>query len=122
MLGVYETKKADLLKEVFIWAYERSASRYAAVRQSLGEPDPFRLRYRAPLRTLIGELVRARSSRAAATTRIAARSNEVIPVEDRRRFVEIVESELTSLHEGNFARYQIRPSEFSAWRKVWDAS
>lgn len=122
MLGVYETKKADLLKEVFIWAYERSASRYAAVRQSLGEPDPFRLRYRAPLRTLIGELVRAQSSRAAATTRIAARSNEVIPVEDRSRFVDIVESELTSLHEGNFARYQIRPSEFSAWRKVWDAT
>ena len=35
---------------------------------------------------------------------------------------EVVETELTSLHEGNFARYQIRPSEFAAWRKVWDAA
>lgn len=40
MLGVYELKKIDLLKDVFISAYERSAARYAAVRQSLGEPDP----------------------------------------------------------------------------------
>ncbi len=35
-----------LLRDVFIWAYERSAARYAAVRQSLGESDPFRMRHR----------------------------------------------------------------------------
>ena len=29
------------------------------------------------------------------------------------------EAELVSLHEGNFARYQIRPSEFEAWQQVW---
>jgi hypothetical protein len=33
-----------------------------------------------------------------------------------------VEAELASLHEGNFARYQIRPSEFAAWRRVWEAA
>jgi len=38
VLGVYELTKIDLLKDVFIWAYERSAARYAAVRQSLGNP------------------------------------------------------------------------------------
>ena len=26
-----------------------------------------------------------------------------------------------SSHNGNFARYQMRPSEFEAWRGVWDA-
>jgi Fic family protein len=46
VLGVYELNRTELLKDVFIWAYERSAARYAAVRQSLGEPDPFRLRHR----------------------------------------------------------------------------
>ena len=30
VLGVYELNKVDLLKDVFIWAYERSAARYAA--------------------------------------------------------------------------------------------
>jgi Fic family protein len=31
-LGVYELNRTELLKDVFIWAYERSAARYAAVR------------------------------------------------------------------------------------------
>jgi hypothetical protein len=45
-LGVYELNKVDLLKDVFIWAYERCAARCVAVRRSLGEPDPFKLRHR----------------------------------------------------------------------------
>jgi hypothetical protein len=40
---------------------------------------------------------------------------------DRQHFAEIVEAELIGLHEGNFARYRIRPSEFAAWRQVWEA-
>jgi hypothetical protein len=26
-----------------------------------------------------------------------------------------------SLHQGNFARFRLRPSEFAAWRQVWEA-
>ncbi len=121
MLGVYELNKIDLLKDVFIWAYERSAARYAAVRQSLGEPDPFRLRYREQLREIIADLVRSRLARKDAAARIAAWSAKEIDPGDRQRFAEVVEAELTSLHEGNFARYRIRPSEFAAWRQVWEA-
>jgi len=56
VLGIYELNKIDLLKDVFIWAYERSAARYAAVRQSLGEPDPLRLKHRAALRQIVDVL------------------------------------------------------------------
>ena len=121
VLGVYELTKIDLLKDVFIWAYERSAARYSAVRQSLGEPDPFRFRYREQLRELIADLVRARVSRKQAAARIAAWSQKEIDPDGRRRFAELAETELISLHEGNFARYRIRPSEFAAWRQVWEA-
>jgi Fic/DOC family protein len=121
VLSVYELTKIDLLKDVFIWAYERSAARYAAVRQSLWEPDPFRLRYREQLRELIADLVRARVSRKDAAVRIAAWSQKEIDPGGRRRFAELAETELISLHEGNFARYRIRPSEFAAWRQVWEA-
>ena len=119
VLGVYELNKIDLLKDVFIWAYERSAARYAAVRQSLGEPDPFRLRYRDQLRELIADLVRTGVARKDAAGRIAAWSKREIAPDDFERFTELAETELTSLHEGNFARYRIRPSEFAAWRQVW---
>ena len=86
VLGVYELNKIDLLKDVFIWAYERSAARYAAVRQSLGEPDPFRLRYREQLREIIAELVRARVGRKDAVARIAAWSKKEIDPGDHKRF------------------------------------
>jgi hypothetical protein len=121
VLGVYELNKIDLLKDVFIWAYERSAARYAAVRQSLGEPDPFRLRYREQFRELIADLVRARVTRRDTAARIAVWSEREIDPRDREHFAEIVEAELIGLHEGNFARYRIRPSEFAAWRQVWEA-
>ena len=121
VLGVYELTKIDLLKDVFIWAYERSAARYLAVRQSLGEPDPFRLHYREQLRDLIADLVRARVSRKDAVARIAAWSQKEIDPDGRPRFIELAEAELISLHEGNFARYRIRPSEFAGWREVWNA-
>jgi len=119
VLGVYELNKVDLLKDIFIWAYERSAARYAAVRQSLGEPDPFRFRYRDQLRQLIADLVRARVPRSEAAARIAAWSHKEIDPDDRQRFGELAETELTSLHEGNFARYRVRPSEFAAWHNSW---
>ena len=111
VLGVYELNKIDLLKDVFIWAYERSAARYAAVRQSLGEPDPFRLRYREQLREIIGDLIRSRLGRKAAAARIGDWVTKEIDPGDRQRFAEIVEAELTSLHEGNFARYRIRDAK-----------
>jgi hypothetical protein len=120
VLGVYELNKIDLLKDVFFWAYERSVARYAAVRQSLGEPDPVRLRYRAELRELVAELIHARLGRKETAARIASWVAERINLDDRKRFIEISEAELMGLHEGNFARYQVRPSEFSAWRRVWD--
>ena len=122
MLGVYELNAVELLKEVFIWACERSAARYSAVRQSLGDPDPFRLRYRSELRELVGELIRARTNWRETAARIAAWSTEKLDAADRARFVQIVESEIASLHEGNFARYRVRPSEFAEWRRGWEST
>jgi hypothetical protein len=120
LLGVYELNKIDLLRDVFIWAYERSAARYAAVRQSLGEPDPFRFRHRAALRQIVGEVVRAKMDKKAAAAFIKAWvEKNGIPEPEREKFRDMAESELVGLHEGNFARYQIRPSEFEAWQQVW---
>jgi hypothetical protein len=118
-LGVYELNQVDLLRDVFLWAYERSAARYAAVRQSLGEPDPFRLKHKDALRQIVAEVVRRQMDRKAAAAYIATWVEKNLPQEDRDKFRDMTETELLSLHEGNFARYQIRPSEFGAWQQVW---
>ena len=120
MLGVYELNQVDLLKDVFIWAYERPAERYAAVRQSLGDPDPFRQRHREALRQLVGDVVRQHLDRKGATTYIAEWLKNNVALEERGQFREVAESELLSLHEGNFARLGVRPSEFAAWQVAWE--
>lgn len=120
MLGVYEMNDTALLRDVFLWAYERSAARYGAVRQSLGEPDPFRLHYRDALREIIRDIVRGQMDRRAARAHLVATAADMIPADDQDQFVEVAETELLGLHEGNFARYQVRPTEFRAWHAVWN--
>ena len=120
LLGVYELNRTELLRDVFLLACERSAARYAAVRQSLGEPDPFRLQHREELREVVGAVVRAAMDQDEANFYINNWTSERIERQNRDRFREIVERELMGLHEGNFARYWIRPSEFAAWQAAWN--
>lgn len=121
ILGVYEMNRVEMLKDLYIWAYGRSAARYAAVRQSLGEPDPFKLRYRSQIKDLISHVIKGRMNKKEASSAVSLWASEMIPQEDRNRAVEIAENELLSIHEGNFARYAIRPSEFAAWQEAWSA-
>ena len=120
MLGVYELNRIDLLRDVFIWAYERSASRYAAVRQSLGEPDPFRLKYQEALREVVQTIVLERLDKKAAFSRIAVWAGKNIEADEQSQFREVAENEVSGLHEGNFARYRIKPSQFKAWQDAWN--
>lgn len=120
-LGVYERNDITLLRDVFLWAYQRSAARYAAVRQSMGEPDPFRLRYREQLRDVVRDVVLGAMSRQATRAHLVTTSRELIPTADQDQFAEVAETELLGLHEGNFARYLVRPSEFAAWQQIWNA-
>lgn len=120
MLGVYELNKVELLRDIYLWAYKRSAERYAVVRQSLGEPDPFRLKHRDALRYVVGTVVRDQFDRAAAFKYLEAWTAEHLAQDERDEFLRVAEDEILALHEGNFARYQVRPSEFTEWRKIWD--
>lgn len=119
LLGVYELNRIDLLREVFIWAYERSCLHYSAKRKELGEPDLFRMRYRELIRETLGKVVRDRMNRNQAIEYIKKIANESVPADAKLRFIEVVEVEIMSLHEGNFARYRLRYSEYEAWRNAW---
>ena len=119
ILGVYELNRVELLRDVFVWAYQRSAARYVAVRQTLGEPDPFRMRHRTALRALVRTVVHGRMDMGRAAAHVDAWSEEHVDTPNRERFRVVVERELLSLHEGNFARYRITPAEFDAWHEIW---
>ena len=119
ILGVYELNRIELLRDVFVWAYERSCARYSAVRRSLGDPDPFRLRYRTLVAHIVAEVVRGGMNKKDAAAFIKRRAAEDVSQEDRARFIEVVETEVMGLHEGNIARYRLRPSEYQTWRATW---
>lgn len=119
MLGIYELNRIELLRDVFVWAYKRSCARYSAVRQSLGEPDPFRLQYRQQIAQAVADVVREKMNKPQAVSHVRRCAQTEIAPPDRERFIETVETQLLSLHEGSIARYRLRPSEFQAWREAW---
>ncbi|MCK9564214.1 MAG: Fic family protein, partial [Bacteroidales bacterium] len=77
-LGVYELNRVDLLRDVFVWAYERSCQRYLAITQSMVAPDPLRIRYREELIQAVQSVVRElhKPSRAVIDTLAAAHAEE----------------------------------------------
>lgn len=119
ILGVYELNDVAYLRDVFIWAYQRSSDRYSAVRQTLGDPDPFLLRHRTVIKELVGDVVRSGMTKTEAIAWIRKRVAGITPPVDQKRLVEILETELMRLHQGSIARFKLRPSEFDAWKSVW---
>ncbi len=115
-LGVYELKQVDLLRDVFVWAYERSSQRYIAIRDTVAEPDPVRLRYREVLISVVGEIVRGRQRPSEAAVRAAAAA--LVPPADLDRVTELALGDLKNLHEGNVSRYRLRLSEYRAWQPL----
>jgi hypothetical protein len=71
------------------------------------------------LSELVEAIIRGKMDRSDAVRFIRRQVDEKAPDEDRIRLVELVETEVMSLHEGNFARYHVSPSEYQAWRAGW---
>lgn len=115
LLGVYELNRVELLRDVFVWAYERSCQRYAAISQSLGQPDRFRLRFRNELTEVVSEIVRSLVRPTVELVTKAAADR--VRAEHLDDFVRMAVKELDNLHEGNYARFRLRPSEYQAWRE-----
>ncbi len=89
-----------------------------ARRNTLGEPDPFRMRYRDLIHNTLTGIVRGCMDKKAAAAIIIERACENVQPEEQSRFIEVIESELIGLHEGNIARYRLRPVEYESWRKI----
>ncbi len=122
MLAIYELNDVGILREVFLQAYRRSAQRYTVIRGAVGDPDPFRVKYRQAIAEQVAEIIRARYGRREAVGRLRRWAEDSVVESDRKRFVSAAEETLAGIHGGNFARYRIRPSEFEAWNAVWNAS
>jgi Fic/DOC family len=113
LIGVYELNRIEMLRDVFVWAYERSCQQYVAVKQNLVPPDILRLRYRTALSEVISAIVRNNES--ATDAGIRARLPATVAEVDKANFVALALAEFKGLHPGNAVRFGIRPLELDAW-------
>jgi Fic family protein len=115
MIGVYELNRIELLRDVFVWAYERSCQQYVAVKQNLVPPDIFRLRYRQALSDVVAAIVQ--NDEAATLANVNARLPSTVAVPDKAHFAQLVLQEFAALHAGNAVRFGIRPLALAAWKE-----
>ncbi len=114
-LGVYELNRIELLRDVFVWAYERSCQQFKAIREGVAAPDPVRLRNREALSAVVADIVR--SGKGITREGVRQRARELVKQDDLERFTEIAVQELINLHDGNVSRFRLKLSEYKAWRR-----
>jgi Fic/DOC family len=119
LLGIYERNDISLLRDLYIWAYKRSSQRYSAIQQAMGEPNLLKLKYRTAIHDIIGSVIREKIAGphvVSAVKRLLDAHN--LPAADAAELFNLIETEIMSLHDGNIARFRIRPSEFEEWQRV----
>lgn len=109
MMGVYETCDVSMAVDLFDWTYRRSQAKYKVVLESMGSPDPFRVKYREALNEAVGLVVRGRKSEGGALACL------VLPDEDGAKFKQLLGQELNALADFNCARYRLGIKETQAW-------
>lgn len=115
MIGVYELTRIELLRDVFVWAYERSTQEYMVIKHDLAEPDPLRLAYRTVIKQAIHDVVAQPEKDALSLIRQIVANDVSAP--DQESVHALIVEELRRIHEGMLARYGLRPSEFARWKK-----
>jgi Fic family protein len=119
LLGIYEKNDISLFKDLYLWAYKRSSQRYSAIQQAMGEPNLLKLKYR----NLIQEIVRTLILEKIDGSQVVHQIQNLIeaqglPEADATQLFQVIETEILSLHDGNIARFKIRPSEFQEWKSL----
>ncbi len=113
-LGVYEMTRVELLRDLYLWAYERSTQEYLAIKQDLAEPDPLRLTWRDFIKMTIRKVVTHPELDPLACIQSAVA--EHVSDSEQSEVQALIVEELRRLHEGVLARYGLRPSEFILWK------
>ncbi len=114
ILGVYELTRVELLRDLYVWAYERSTQEYIALKQDWVEPDPLRLSHRKLIRTIIYSIVTRPDQNPLDVINTQLRQHDSKTF-DHAQIEALIIDELRRLHEGVLARYGLKMSEFKTW-------
>lgn len=115
VLGVYELTRVELLRDLYVWAYQRSTREYLSIKKELVEPDPMRLAYRNLIKKIIHDVVLQPEKDALNLIRQCV-LDHVQNVDERANVQALIIDELRRIHEGVLARYGLRPSDLAVWK------
>lgn len=115
VLGVYEMNRIELLRDLYLWAYERSTKEYLAVKQELVKPDQQRLQYRAKIKEIVKQVILTPESQPLDIIESFISNEEDT---DKQNIIALALEELRRIHEGVLARYGLRPSQLEKWRQL----
>ncbi len=119
LIGIYEKNDVSLLRDLYMWAYERSSQKYSAIQQAMGEPNLLKLKYRTAIQNVIRAVILEKVPGPEVVNRIQnLLETQDIEQQDRAELFKLIEIEIMSLHDGNIARFKIRPSEFEKWKDL----
>lgn len=117
LLGVYEKNDVSLFLDLYLWAYRRSSQRYSAIQQAMGEPNLLKLKYRTEIQDIIRSVILEKVAGPQVVHRIQnLMEAKNLPETDTAEIFKLIEMEIIGLHDGNIARFKIRPSEFQEWK------
>ena len=116
MLGVYEMNRVELLRDLYVWAYGRSAQRYIVVEDAIGNVDGILLKYDAWLAQVIHEIIKQPNRD---PLDIIDKSLPVIQsANERQHMREVAIFQLKHLHEGRIMSFKVSLEEYAVWRDV----
>lgn len=119
LLGVYEKNDVSLMSDLYIWAYTRSSQRYSAIQQAMGEPNLLKLKYRSVIHAIVRAVILEKVKGAQVVSKIHSLIQaQNLPETEQSELFKVIETEILSLHDGNIARFKIRPSEYQKWKEV----
>ncbi len=111
MIGVYEMLDTALAADLFAWTYRRSIEKYAVVMESVGGPNPFRLKHREQLCHAVLSVVRDVRTTQDTMTDFALSNH------DKTVFVSMLKEELEALNVHNCARHRVTMKMAEEWIK-----
>ncbi len=112
----YERNEVEPMVDVYRWAYLKSCEQYKVVRQSVGEIDEFRVRYRQQRKTCMGEVIRKSLHGKGMESFIRAYCQQQ-KISQQDRFVAMLLTDLGSLHIGAIVGTGITESQFERWKE-----
>lgn len=115
ILALYERNEIAALVDLFSWAYRRSSRMYGVVKDSLGDIDPHRLKYREQRKLIMGRIVREKLHGGAAVDEIR-RFCKANAIEETEKFIAMTVAELGNLHDGMIWSIRVSAEQLKAWQ------